>query len=116
MQLINSHILSFLIFMPLVAAAFALLAPSVAMARWITMAAAVIGFLGGLHVWYWFDGTSSALQFVESYEWIPTFGVKYIVGVDGLSLLLVVLTLYNFYKNSHLYYIIKNFKDFCKLR
>jgi NADH-quinone oxidoreductase subunit M len=92
MQLINSHILSFLIFMPLVAAAFALLAPSVAMARWITMAAAVIGFLGGLHVWYWFDGASSALQFVESYEWIPTFGVKYIVGVDGLSLLLVVLT------------------------
>ena len=92
MQLINSHILSFLIFMPLVAAGTVLLAPSPAIARWLAMGAAVFGFLGGLHLWYWFDGSSAALQFVESYEWIPTFGIKYIVGVDGLSLLLVVLT------------------------
>jgi NADH-quinone oxidoreductase subunit M len=56
------------------------------------MATAVLGLLGGLHVWYWFDGTSAALQFVESYEWIPSLGVKYIVGVDGFSLLLLVLT------------------------
>ncbi|MFM8911456.1 MAG: NuoM family protein, partial [Flammeovirgaceae bacterium] len=92
MELINSHILSFLIFMPLVAAGAVLLAPSLAFARVIAMAAALLGFLGGLHVWYWFDGSSAALQFVESYEWIPSMGIKYIVGVDGLSLLLVVLT------------------------
>ncbi|MEI6397164.1 MAG: proton-conducting transporter membrane subunit, partial [Pseudomonadota bacterium] len=92
MQLINSHILSFLVFMPLVMAGVVLFAPSVAVARWVAMGAAVVGFLGGLHVWYWFDGSSAALQFVESYEWIPSLGVKYIVGIDGLSLLLVVLT------------------------
>lgn len=92
MEFINSHILSFLIFMPLVAAAVVLMLPSLAAARTLAMVAAIVGFLGGLHVWYWFDGTSAALQFVESYEWIPSLGVKYIVGVDGLSLLLVVLT------------------------
>ena len=92
MQLINSHILSFLIFMPLLAALAVLAAPSVLVARWVAMGASVLGFLGGLHLWYWFDGSSAALQFVESYEWIPSFGIKYIVGVDGLSLLLVVLT------------------------
>ena len=92
MQLINSHILSFLIFAPLLAAVVIFLLPSVAAARILAMATAVLGLLGGLHVWYWFDGTSAALQFVESYEWIPSLGVKYIVGVDGLSLLLLVLT------------------------
>lgn len=92
MQLINSYILSFLVFMPLVAAIAVFLSPSTAVARWVAMGSSILVFLGGLHVWYWFDGTSPALQFVESYDWIPTFGVKYILGVDGLSLLLVVLT------------------------
>lgn len=91
MDLINSHILSFLIFMPLIAAAIVLMSPTLAMARIIAMAATILGFMAGLHVWYWFDGSSAALQFVESYEWIPSMGVKYIVGVDGLSLLLIVL-------------------------
>lgn len=92
MQFIHAHILSIVTFLPLLAAIGALLAPTVAVARLIAMAASVVCFLGGLHIWYWFDGTTSALQFVQAYEWIPSFGIKFIVGVDGLSLLLVVLT------------------------
>ena len=92
MQFINSHVLSFLIFLPLSAAILISVLPSGKAPRWIAMGSAIVGLLAGLHVWYWFDGSSSALQFVESYEWIPSMGVKYIVGVDGLSLLLVVLT------------------------
>ena len=92
MQFINSHILSFLIFLPLVATVVISLVSSLAVARWVAMGSAILGLLAGLHVWYWFDGSSAALQFVESYEWIPSLGIKYIVGVDGLSLLLVVLT------------------------
>ena len=68
MELINSHILSFLIFMPLAAAGVILFLPSLASARIVAMLASVVAFMGGIHVWYWFDGTSSALQFVESYE------------------------------------------------
>jgi NADH-quinone oxidoreductase subunit M len=92
MQFINSNILSFLVFMPLIAAGILLVCPSVNVAKWVAMGAAILGLLGGLHVWYWFDGTSAALQFVASYEWIPSLGIKYIVGIDGISLLLVVLT------------------------
>lgn len=92
MQFINSHVLSFLIFLPLAAAILISVIPDGVAPRWIAMGSAVLGLLGGIHVWYWFDGSSAALQFVESYEWIPSLGVKYIVGVDGLSLLLVVLT------------------------
>lgn len=92
MQFINSHLLSLITFLPLLGAAGVLVSPSIQVAKWIAMATSVLGFLGGLHLWYWFDGSTSVLQFVEAYEWIPSFGVKYIVGVDGLSLLLVVLT------------------------
>lgn len=92
MNFINAHILSFLTFFPLLAMIGVLVIPTLAAARIVAMAATVICFLGGLHVWYWFDGSTSALQFVEAYEWIPSFGVKFIMGIDGLSLLLVVLT------------------------
>ncbi len=44
------------------------------------------------YLWIIFDGSSSALQFTESAKWLPSFGVSYFVGIDGLSLLLVVLT------------------------
>src|SRR5689334_12649101 len=91
MELLTSHVLSITIFLPLIAAGGLLFLPA-RLAKWMAMGAAVLTFLCGLHIWYWFDGSTSALQFVESYEWIPSLGVKYIVGVDGLSLLLVVLT------------------------
>ncbi len=39
-----------------------------------------------------FDGTSAAMQFVEKHSWIPGLDISYHLGVDGISLLLVVLT------------------------
>ena len=92
MQFINAHILSFVTFFPLLGMLGVLLVPSLATARIIAMATSIICFLAGLHIWYWFDGSTSALLFVEAYEWIPSFGIKFIMGIDGLSLLLVVLT------------------------
>ncbi len=43
-------------------------------------------------LWAEFDPTSAEYQFVERHPWIPTFGIDYAVGVDGISLLLVELT------------------------
>src|SRR5262245_48631621 len=43
-------------------------------------------------MWAQFDATSAEFQFVERYAWIPSFGISYAIGVDGISLLLVVLT------------------------
>src|SRR5262249_25962419 len=49
---------------------------------------------GGCAVVLWrnFDVTATGLQFVERHAWIPAINAEYLVGVDGLSLLLVLLT------------------------
>ena len=43
-------------------------------------------------LWRNFDVTATRLQFVERHAWIPAINAEYLVGVDGLSLLLVLLT------------------------
>src|SRR5205085_10033152 len=45
-----------------------------------------------LMLWQKFDATASGLQAVERHAWIPSIGAEYLIGVDGLSLLLVLLT------------------------
>jgi len=52
----------------------------------------VLVFLETLFLWARFDPASADFQFVERYAWIPAFGISYFVGVDGISLLLLVLT------------------------
>jgi NADH-quinone oxidoreductase subunit M len=51
------------------------------------------GFFVSLPLWFWFDrGTSDQMQFVENVTWIKTLGANYHVGIDGITLLLVMLT------------------------
>jgi len=45
-----------------------------------------------LGLWRRFDATATGLQFVERHVWIPAINAEYLVGIDGLSLLLVLLT------------------------
>jgi NADH-quinone oxidoreductase subunit M len=45
-----------------------------------------------LPLWFGFDGDSADMQFEEFHRWLPTLGVGYHVGIDGISLLLVLLT------------------------
>src|SRR5262249_51557298 len=45
-----------------------------------------------LGLWRKFDATETGLQFVERHAWIPAIDAEYLIGVDGLSLLLVLLT------------------------
>ncbi|HKE84955.1 MAG TPA: NADH-quinone oxidoreductase subunit M [Vicinamibacterales bacterium] len=63
--------------------------------RWLAFAISVLGFAVTLVVWARFDPTSAEFQFVERVPWIhidPTLAIDYYVGIDGISLLLVVLT------------------------
>jgi NADH-quinone oxidoreductase subunit M len=53
-----------------------------------TLASALIALL----LWWNFDSAAAGLQFVERHAWIPAIGAEYLVGADGLSLLLVLLT------------------------
>ena len=51
-----------------------------------------IALFYALMLWQKFDSTASGLQLIERHVWIPAIGAEYLVGVDGLSLLLVLLT------------------------
>ncbi len=61
-------------------------------ARLISLVVAVLTFLVTLPLYQHFNLHTSAMQYVEMREWIPQFNVNYHLGVDGISLLLVLLT------------------------
>ena len=53
---------------------------------------AVLTFLVSLPLWFGFDSGSAAMQFVERTAWIPSLKVEYFLGVDGISMPLILLT------------------------
>ncbi|WP_323004109.1 NADH-quinone oxidoreductase subunit M [Denitromonas sp.] len=61
------------------------------MARSMALLTSVIGFLVTIPLYTGFDNGTSAMQFVELARWIPAFNVHYYLGVDGLSVLFVLL-------------------------
>lgn len=60
--------------------------------RWTALAASVITFLVSLPLWTAFDTTTHQMQFVEQAAWIPAFNIAYHLGVDGISMPLILLT------------------------
>jgi NADH-quinone oxidoreductase subunit M len=65
---------------------------SAPLARKIALVVSLLVFGETLLLWNRFNPASGEFQFVERYAWIPAFGIEYYVGVDGISLLLLVLT------------------------
>ena len=61
-------------------------------ARYVALWASGITFLLSLYLWFNFDVSTSAFQFVEKAEWMPIIGLTYHLGVDGISVLFVMLT------------------------
>ena len=88
------HILSWLIWLPIIGmVAIAFIPREKEDVIKITAAATTgIQFLLTLVLWKNFDSGSGAMQFMERAEWIPSFNIAYILGVDGLSLPMVILT------------------------
>ncbi len=60
--------------------------------RRIAFGLTIVEFFLSLILWKNFDFTQRGMQFVERVEWMPTFNIQYAVGVDGISILLVILT------------------------
>jgi NADH-quinone oxidoreductase subunit M len=58
----------------------------------IALVVSLLVFAETLLLWAQFDAGSADYQFVERYAWIPRFGISYAIGVDGISLFLIVLT------------------------
>jgi len=89
-------ILSATIFLPLAGALFIFLiraddAIAARNARYVALWTTVITFALSLLIWAQFDPTTADFQFVENYAWFAT-GITYHVGVDGISMLFVILT------------------------
>jgi NADH-quinone oxidoreductase subunit M len=97
MDFYREHLLSFVTYTPLVGALLLLLPPFRGKGRenavrWVANGFGLLGFLVSLPLWFWFDRGASGFQFVEKAPWIPSIGVQYFMGVDGISALLILLT------------------------
>ncbi|WP_135466458.1 NADH-quinone oxidoreductase subunit M [Crenalkalicoccus roseus] len=61
-------------------------------ARWTALWTSLVVFALSLILWFQFDRSSAEFQFEERLEWLPEFGVGYRMGVDGISVLFVLLS------------------------
>ena len=77
-------------FLPLVGAAI-LLFGGERLARWIALATSLATLAVSAPLYWQFDKSSGALQFVESVDWIPAWNIAYSMGVDGISLPFIFL-------------------------
>jgi NADH-quinone oxidoreductase subunit M len=84
-------ILSLCTFVPLLGAAAILLMPSASNARWIALGTTVAVFALSLVMWANFNNSNTDFQMVEKLNWLGG-GISYHMGVDGISMLFVVLT------------------------
>src|SRR5262245_58507163 len=89
-----SYYLSLILFTPLVGAAILLFVDkrNEDTIRWIANLVAFVGFLISVPLWFWYDPGNAEFQFIERAAWIPSVGAEYFLGVDGFSVLLILLT------------------------
>lgn len=90
----SEHLLSLAVWVPIIAGVIALATGSdrnAPLARYIALAGALLGLLVTIPLYTGFNTATAAMQFVELYPWIPRFAVNYHLGVDGISVLFVIL-------------------------
>jgi NADH-quinone oxidoreductase subunit M len=95
-----SWLLTFMIFFPLVGALIVLLLPAgqEKLMKWVTLGTAAAVMVGAIEVYLGYDRSVSmatgnyGLQMVQHLVWIPSFNVEYFVGIDGISVTMVILT------------------------
>jgi NADH-quinone oxidoreductase subunit M len=85
------HILSILIFFPALAGVFGFMVKKEGM-RAYGVSVAAIEFALSLWLWYIFDNNVSGMQFMENLPLVPSFGINYTLGVDGISVFIIILS------------------------
>src|SRR2546429_9862399 len=94
----QNHTLSIILFTPLVGAFLLLFVPkeNKDAIRWIANIFALAGFLVSLPLvpWFWAQRFEPGFKFMEGgpNNWIPSIGAGYVLGIDGISFLLIMLT------------------------
>src|SRR5512136_2620641 len=94
MTILGIPILSLLIFFPIVGAVVLLFISQEkpGALRVVTLVFAIVEFIFSLPLFFTFDSKTAAMQFVEDWWWVEAYGISYKLGIDGISLLLVLLT------------------------
>ncbi|MBO1923477.1 NADH-quinone oxidoreductase subunit M [Thiomicrorhabdus sp. 6S3-12] len=93
-MLTSYPILSTLIWLPIIGGLLVLFAGrnNDTVAKWLSLIVAGLTFILSIPLWANFNYGTAEMQFVEQIPWIPMFNVQYYLGVDGLSMPLVLLT------------------------
>jgi NADH-quinone oxidoreductase subunit M len=90
----SSYLLSFTIWVPIIVGIIVLFChrdEHKSLARWVALAGSLLGLVVAIPLWAGFDNTSAAMQFVERVTWIQRYNIHYALGVDGISMLFVLL-------------------------
>jgi len=94
MNSLNFPILSMITYLPLAGILVICMIDSkrLQLIRWVAFGTAVVTFLVSLPLYFMFDNGTWEMQFVEDVPWVSQFAIHYHMGIDGISLLLVLLT------------------------
>jgi NADH-quinone oxidoreductase subunit M len=87
----NSWILHVLLALPLVGAVAVWMSPA-ALAKRLALAITTIEFILSAGLWWSVDTTTGTMELVSTWAWIPQWGISYQVGIDGISLMMVLMT------------------------
>src|SRR5271156_4058259 len=89
-----SHALTLITFVPLIGATIILLVPKgqESLIKWIAVVPTAVQILIAIGLYQGFDTSTTALQFVEKYPWISSYNINYFMGIDGISISMVLLT------------------------
>lgn len=86
----NNHLISLMVFFPLIGALFQAFVPSVR-SRWIALAASIAGSVCALILVLSMQNHTADLQAIESFPWVGSYAISYDMAIDGLNALLVLL-------------------------
>ena len=94
MEFIGNHILTLILFFPILAAVIVLFLPqgNLKAIRWTAFGTSLVPFLLTVILWTQFKSSQPGFQFQEQYTWYAALNSTFHIGVDGLSLTMVLLT------------------------
>ena len=90
---LSTHLLSWLIWLPIVGGFVVLaLGHRATLAKWVSLVVSALALLLSIPLWSWFKTGTAEMQFVERAPWISTIHAEFYIGVDGISMPLILLT------------------------
>jgi NADH-quinone oxidoreductase subunit M len=92
-MMLSAHLLSWLIWLPIVGGFVVLaLGHRTTVAKCVSLAVSALALLLSVPLWSWFKTGTAQMQFVERSPWISTIHAEFYIGVDGISMPLILLT------------------------